>query len=119
MVTEFNPSITKLLAFQPKIPNQHFAKQFTGKASITLSELKTLAADRNNWRQVVTNKRDTAPPLIASPPNTATDFQVQICFLLVIPILYESLYRQFLNTSTFSSAPRSVIGWIGGGSTVI
>ena len=35
------------------------AKRFTGNANITLSELKTLAADRNNWRQMVTNKRDT------------------------------------------------------------
>ena len=34
------------------------AKRFTGKANITLSELKTLAADRNNWRQMVTSKRD-------------------------------------------------------------
>ena len=35
------------------------AKRFTGKANITLSELKTLAADRNNWRQMVTSKRVT------------------------------------------------------------
>ena len=34
------------------------AKRFMGRTNISFSELQTLAADRINWRQMVTSKRD-------------------------------------------------------------
>ena len=36
----------------------HLGGDYYGKANITLGELKILAADRNNWRQMVTSKQD-------------------------------------------------------------